>query len=161
MASARGVLPMKGRMEAVSLESSRARASVPGARDDGFTLVELMIIMLILAILASIIVFAVQSLEGSTAASACLSDYKTIETAQETYRGQVGVSADSFADLLGTAVGLTGQEVGPWLKEAPSTTHGYVIGFDPTAGPKFGDITVASTNPVHAAADGNANCAYA
>jgi hypothetical protein len=63
--------------------------------------------------------------------------------------------------LTTPGIGLNGDTVGPWLKEAPSTTHGYVIGFDLTPGSTYGDITVASTNPVHPAADGNGNCGYA
>lgn len=123
----------------------------------GFTLVELMVIMLILGILGAIVVFSVGSLEGSSAAATCKADFKTVETAQEAYRGEVGTSATSFASLTSTAIGLNGTQVGPWLKDIPSTGHGYVLGFDPASG----DITVASISPAHPAADGNTNCQYA
>jgi general secretion pathway protein G len=126
-------------------------------RDGGFTLVELLVVMLLLAILAAIVVFAVGNAQAQSAVSACSADYKTVETAQEAYRAQVGTSAASFSDLTGTTTGLTGSPVGPWLRDVPSSTHGYVIGFDAATG----DITVASSNPAHGALVGAANCAYA
>jgi general secretion pathway protein G len=125
--------------------------------DGGFTLIELMIIMLILAILAAIAVLAVDNAQAQSAVAACKADYKTVETAQEAYRAQVGKSASGFGDLTVTTTGATGSQVGPWLKEAPSSTHGYVLGFDSMSG----DITVASSNPVHQAQVGDGNCDFA
>jgi general secretion pathway protein G len=125
--------------------------------DGGFTLIELMIIMLILAILAAIVVLAVDNAQAQSAVSACKADYKTVETAQEAYRAQVGKSATGFGDLTVTTTGATGSQVGPWLKEAPSSTHGYTLGFESATG----DVTVASSSPVHAAQIGDGNCAYA
>ncbi len=130
-------------------------------RSEGFTLIEILVVVVVLGILAAVIVMAAQNMASTSAVQACKADFKTIETAQESYRVQVGTSATSFADLTGTTMGVNGHNVGPWIKEAPSTSNGYVIGFDPTPGINFGNITVASTNPAHAATDGNANCRFA
>ena len=130
-------------------------------RSDGFTLIEVLVVVLILGILAATIVLAAQQMQSASGVSACKADYKTIEMAQEAYRGQVGRSASSFVDLLGRTTGITGSMVGPWIKEAPRTGDGYVIGFDLNPGGTFGDITVATSNPPHAAEDGSANCAFA
>jgi general secretion pathway protein G len=125
--------------------------------DGGFTLIELMVVMLVLAILAAIVVFAVDNAQAQSAVSACQADYKTVETAQEAYRAQVGKSATTFNDLTETTTGETGSQVGPWLKDVPLSTHGYALGFDSVSG----DITVASSNPAHAAQVGDGNCTYA
>ena len=151
-------------VKAVSTVRSRAGQPTRSRNSNGFTLIELMIIMVILGILAAIVIFAVQSLESSSAVSSCKADFKTVETAQETYRAQTGTSATSFTDLLSTKTGMTGQLVGPWLKEAPTSTHGYVIGFDltpPLNSVNYGNVTVQSTNPAHGPDVGNADCSYA
>jgi general secretion pathway protein G len=56
----------------------------------GFTLIELLIVIVILAILAAIVVFAVQNLSGTSAQASCNSDYKTVQTAIEAYKAQMG-----------------------------------------------------------------------
>ena len=58
--------------------------------EGGFTLIELLIVIVILGILAAIVVFAVQNLTSQSAKASCGSDYKTLETAVETYKAQVG-----------------------------------------------------------------------
>ena len=58
------------------------------ASDNGFTLLELLIIMVILGVLAGIAVFAVGGMNRATAAAACRADFKTVETAQGAYEGQ-------------------------------------------------------------------------
>jgi prepilin-type N-terminal cleavage/methylation domain-containing protein len=114
--------------------------------DTGFTLLELLIGMVILGVLAGIVVFAVGGMNRATAVAACRADYKTVETAQGAYQTQEGSPATSVGRLVGV-----------WLREAPTTSHGYVIGIDPATG----NVTVQSTNPAHAAQVGSANCAFA
>jgi general secretion pathway protein G len=114
--------------------------------NSGFTLLELLIGMVILGVMAGIVVFAVGGMNKATAVAACRADYKTVETAEGAYQTQKGSPASSV-----------GQLVGVWLREAPATSNGYVIGIDPASG----NVTVQSTNPAHAAQVGNANCAFA
>lgn len=58
--------------------------------DRGFTLVELLIVIVILGILATVTVFAVRGITDQGKASACKSDQKTLQTALETYYAQNG-----------------------------------------------------------------------
>ncbi|MCB0982952.1 MAG: prepilin-type N-terminal cleavage/methylation domain-containing protein [Ilumatobacter sp.] len=59
-------------------------------KDRGFTLVELLIVIVILGILATVTVFAVRGITNKGQESACAADKKTIEVAAEAYMAQVG-----------------------------------------------------------------------
>jgi general secretion pathway protein G len=72
-----------------SLERLRRRREEEGD-EGGFTLIELLIVIVILGILAAIVVFAVQNLTSSSAKASCGSDFKTVETAVEAYKSQMG-----------------------------------------------------------------------
>lgn len=70
--------------------------------EDGFTLIELLIVIVILGVLAGIVVFAVGGINDSSKKSACKSDVKNVETAQEAYFAQNKAYAAS-TDALVTA----------------------------------------------------------
>ena len=79
----------------------------------GFTLVELLIVIVILGILAGIVVFAVGNLTSSAKSNSCATEKSTIITADEAYKAQTG----SYTDTTGlVASGL--------LKTTPA---GYTI----------------------------------
>src|SRR4051812_44351273 len=59
-------------------------------QDKGFTLVELLIVIVILGILATVTVFAVTGITNKGKTSACESDAKTIQTAEEAYSANHG-----------------------------------------------------------------------
>jgi prepilin-type N-terminal cleavage/methylation domain-containing protein len=61
-------------------------------QDKGFTLVELLIVIVILGILATVTVFAVRGITDQGKTSACEADQKTMETAVEAYFAQNGSS---------------------------------------------------------------------
>jgi prepilin-type N-terminal cleavage/methylation domain-containing protein len=61
-------------------------------QDKGFTLVELLIVIVILGILATVTVFAVRGITDQGQDSACSADTKTMETAVEAYFAQYGGS---------------------------------------------------------------------
>lgn len=59
-------------------------------QDKGFTLVELLIVIVILGILATVTVFAVTGITNKGKTSACQSDGATIQTAEEAYSANTG-----------------------------------------------------------------------
>jgi prepilin-type N-terminal cleavage/methylation domain-containing protein len=88
----------------------------------GFTLVELLIVIVILAILAAIVVFAVGTTSQNAVAASCSADAKSVETAMSAYDAQLASYPANLAALATTQVGPNGT-VGPWLRAIPSTTH--------------------------------------
>ena len=71
-------------------------------QDKGFTLVELLIVIVILGILATVTVFAVRGITDKGEESACKTDRRTVETALEAYYAQngTGTAAPTEADLV-------------------------------------------------------------
>ncbi len=65
-------------------------------RDKGFTLVELLIVIAILGILATVTVFSVRGISNRGATSACAADRKVLETAIETYFANTGNATIQF-----------------------------------------------------------------
>ena len=64
--------------------------------EKGFTLIELLIVIVILGILAAIVVFSIAGITDRGKASACKSDYKTVEVASEAYYAKNGVYATAI-----------------------------------------------------------------
>ncbi|MEI7505932.1 MAG: prepilin-type N-terminal cleavage/methylation domain-containing protein [Actinomycetes bacterium] len=72
----------------INKETTQAR------RDKGFTLVELLIVVVILGILATVTVFAVRGITDKGQQSACDTDKRVMETAVETwYADQSAITA--------------------------------------------------------------------
>ena len=58
------------------------------ARDDGFSLIELLLVIVILGILTTVVVLSVSGMTSEAEESACLADRRTLEKAGEAYFAQ-------------------------------------------------------------------------
>ncbi len=96
-------------------------------QDKGFTLVELLIVIVILGILATVTVFAVRGITDQGQTSACAADKKTLEVAVEAWYAQNG-----------TLTTITEAALVPGLLRAQSTTY------DVTS---TGGVVAAPNNP--------------
>ena len=103
------------------------------AGEGGFTLIELLIVIVILGILAVFVAFAVGGITDRGTRSACQSDVKTIEVAEEAHFAQ----NDAYTDIQGLIAAKL-------LKSAPGEDADYVISVDTGTG----DAT-ASTRVQH------------
>ena len=102
-------------------------------REGGFTLVELLVVIVILGILAAIVVFAVGGIKDKGQESACKADKKSLANAEEAY----------FATLPVGAYATEAQLVsGGLLHEASSL---YDVTPDNAATPKTYAIAVQTT----------------
>jgi len=104
--------------------------------EGGFTLIELLIVIIILAILAAIVVFAVGGTSKNAAIASCNADAKSLETAVEAYKAQMGTYPPTANVLTGTTTDKGGNSVGPWLRSVPQTspTGHYYITYDGSGG---------------------------
>jgi prepilin-type N-terminal cleavage/methylation domain-containing protein len=84
---------------------------------NGFTLIELVIVIALLGLLAAVVVFAVNGIQVRGTRSACKSDIVNVTTASEAYYALNGDYAANAAALV--TAGL--------LKSTPSTTNGYTV----------------------------------
>jgi len=74
--------------------------AVETEQDKGFTLVELLIVIVILGILATVTVFAVTGITNKGKTSACQADAKTVQTAEEAYSANTGSYTEDQATLV-------------------------------------------------------------
>jgi prepilin-type N-terminal cleavage/methylation domain-containing protein len=88
----------------------------------GFTLVELLIVIVILGVLSAVVVFAVGGITDKGTKSACNADVKTVETAEEAHYAKNGAYA-SLPALVNAKL----------LRSAPSSSS-YAITADATTG---------------------------
>lgn len=88
-------------------ERTTVPAPAPARSDDGFTLVELLIVIVVLGVLATITVFAVRGITNQGQDSAVAADARTLAGAQEAHMAQHG----SYATEAGlVAAGLLRDE---------------------------------------------------
>ena len=75
-------------------------------QEEGFTLIELMIVIVILGVLAGIVLFAVRGITDRGTTAACKTDQSTIQTAVEAYVAKHGTNPN---DLVPTLTDPAGQ----------------------------------------------------
>ena len=111
--------------------------------DRGFTLVELLIVIVILGVLSSVSVFAVRGISSRGEAAACQADVKTLERAIEVWRVQhPGTDTVSENDLVQAG-----------LLRSPSTRHDVVdaLTIVPIAGKGCTSQAAATSTPTTSA----------
>ena len=127
----RAPLPRSGALVAFGLESAACIAEngiMPGQRAGGFTLVELLVVIVVLGILGGIVAFATGRLTDDASTTACRSERDQLVIAVEAY---VGANPGTVrADLDDIAVL---QDVNPWsgvpyVEGDPSDDFGLVDG---------------------------------
>ncbi len=120
----------------------RARPQAGSTTDEwpGFTLVELLIVIVVLGVLAAVVVFSLGGVSASASVASCRADAHIVETAVRAYVTQNGV-APTTADLTGST--------NPYLDSFPSSPsfsivldHGVVEVAAPT-----GSAPVPATSP--------------
>ena len=116
-------------------------------QDKGFTLVELLIVIVILGILATVTVFAVRGITETGQQNACEIEARTLDSAIEAYYAQNTSDPGAVTDL-----------VPAYLRDAPDTSNWTFVAADPD-GPdnvagNADDIPFSSFVAVTAAAGG-------
>ena len=96
-------------------------------QDKGFTLVELLIVIVILGILATVTVFAVRGITDRGQQNACLVDKRTLDTSIEAFYAQnqrdpIGQDELLFGPRTALATPMTAGTLGV-LKTTPTATN--------------------------------------
>ncbi len=94
---------------------------ISGKKDRGFTLVELLIVIVILGILATVTVFAVRGITDKGQENSCAVEKRAIETAFEAFYADTGADATAMIDL-----------VPGYLKTDPSARWTFAAGSPPS-----------------------------
>jgi prepilin-type N-terminal cleavage/methylation domain-containing protein len=99
---------------------SNLRKSLSAARnnDEGFTLVELLIVIVVLGVLASIVVFGVATFRTDAQTAACKADMKQLSTAADAFNAKTGAYPAGGTSAANIKI-LT--DAG-YLKAAPTST---------------------------------------
>lgn len=96
--------------------------------DGGFTLAELLVVIVVLGVLATVTVFAVRGISESGAETACATELDNLETAQEMQFALAGTYADE-ATLLANGVTKSASQ----RFDVAGDTTGYTISVKPGA----------------------------
>ncbi|MFY9782343.1 MAG: prepilin-type N-terminal cleavage/methylation domain-containing protein [Acidimicrobiales bacterium] len=100
---------------------------------DGFTLIEILIVIVVLGILAAVVIFALGGITGKTALASCQADGATVASALSAFNAQnpgfAGTTNYTQADLLPSATGGTplGVVGGPYIQSWPSNLPHYAF----------------------------------
>ena len=92
--------------------------------EGGFTLVELLVVIVILGILAAVAVFAVGGISDKGKASSCKADVSSVATASEAYYAKNSAYAADIAALV----------TAKFLRSAPATGNGYTVTYTASDG---------------------------
>ena len=103
-------------------------------REGGFTLIELMIVMVVLGILAGIVIFKVGAFRDSAAAATCRSDVRSLATANAAYMVKHGTNAPDVDALVSEG----------YIKSAPASGLAFTDGHTTPATPDGCDASSAS-----------------
>ena len=119
-----------------SQHQTRGHRLKRSAYDTGFTLIEVLIVIVVLGILAATVIFALGTATNQSAQAACNSDAKSVEIAVQAFHnnsqntaaaGQYPASQAELTDPSSSNYG------GPYLNAWPNSTH-YTISLDATPG---------------------------
>jgi prepilin-type N-terminal cleavage/methylation domain-containing protein len=122
--------------------SHRLKRQRDAGEINGFTLIEILIVIVVLGILAAVVIFALGGITGKTAQASCAADGSTVATAMADFTTQNGNTAVSMAGLMN---GTVANGNSPYIQSWPNNTphYGFFLG-DGTHGSTAGTLYVVT-----------------
>ena len=111
--------------------------------EKGFTLVELLIVIVIMGILAGIVVFAVSNLTDDASKNACATDQSTVNTAIEAYHAKNQAYPATKDDLIGDGKIIKKQPTTMITTGTAEKNHFKVTFVDATTAPTITDCATS------------------
>lgn len=108
----------------------------------GFTLVELLVVVSIIAILTTIAVVVFANVQSRARLAKAQADTRTMASAVGAYQAHMGQMPAALADLTVTQTNVNGQVAGPFMAADPAPPAGWTYGYA-TGGPNGYTITAA------------------
>lgn len=114
------------------MNAQRAERRAP--RDGGFTLVEILIVIVILGVLATVTVFAVRGVSDRGQTASCETEAKTVVTAAEAYYAEnASTVTTSIQTLFDNGYLRDAAPVATWTLTDNSANAGAVVAIAPIA----------------------------
>jgi prepilin-type N-terminal cleavage/methylation domain-containing protein len=101
-------------------------------RDEGFTLVELMVVVLIIGIVVAIAIPVFNAARANAQAGACKSNMRTVDGAYQTYKAEY--PAATFADFAALMAASPAGLVPDYIKATPTCPAGGAYTFTQATG---------------------------
>jgi general secretion pathway protein G len=106
---------------------------------DGFTLIEILIVIVVLGILAAVVIFALGGIAGKSAVAACQADGATVSTALATFKAQ-NVGTTATQTLLTTGTAANGNN--PYIQSWPSSSTHFAFAIATAVGTPTGATAI-------------------
>jgi prepilin-type N-terminal cleavage/methylation domain-containing protein len=124
--------------EAIEVRS-RIKSEDKNLIERGFTLVELLVVIVILGILAAVVVFAVGGITGKGNSSACKIEVRTVNTATQAFLAESTANPPAYpagpvASLAGQLIAANLLPAGSNLTSSAGPANAYVPTYSATTG---------------------------
>jgi general secretion pathway protein G len=98
-------------------------------REPGFTLIEILIVIVVLGILAAVVIFALGGIGNKTAVAACQADGATVASAISVFNHENENTTVTIGDLTsGSAASLGGPYISSWPSNGTHYAFGIIAG---------------------------------
>ncbi|HVA53249.1 MAG TPA: prepilin-type N-terminal cleavage/methylation domain-containing protein [Acidimicrobiales bacterium] len=132
----------------MSSTSDRFKHRRDAGETNGFTMIELLIVVVVIGILAAVVIFALGGIAGKSAIAACQADGATMASALAIYNSQNAGTATSTATQALLLSGTAANGYNPYLDSWPSNPPHYAFAIatavgTPTGGTAIGQLDVS------------------